>query len=113
VCVCDDENSTMCSNKTFRHERNKTFRHERGRGQVIVYKESEATLFFVLWKSRIKRSRSVLCLVGEPYMSIEGRRALAFRRALVSGRFYGAGAFQLFMVNFYMNTTIAAPLIFR
>jgi hypothetical protein len=36
-------------------------------------------------------------------MSVEGRRALAF------GRFGGAEAFQLFMVNFHM---VAAPLLF-
>jgi hypothetical protein len=33
-------------------------------------------------------------------MSVEERR-----RALASGCFGGAGAFQLFMVNFYMETT--------
>jgi hypothetical protein len=39
-------------------------------------------------------------------MSVEGRRA---RRALAFGRFGGAEAFQLFMVNFHM---VAAPLLF-
>jgi hypothetical protein len=30
-------------------------------------------------------------------------RALTFRRALASDRFYGAGALQLFTVNFHME----------
>jgi hypothetical protein len=44
-------------------------------------------------------------------MSIEerrGRRALTFRRALASDRFYGAGAFQLLIVNFHIE--IQEPL---
>jgi hypothetical protein len=36
-------------------------------------------------------------------MSVEGRRALT------SGRFRGARAFQLFMLNFYMETTRVIP----
>jgi hypothetical protein len=38
-------------------------------------------------------------------MSVEGRegRALASGRALAYGRFCGAKAFQLFMVNFHME----------
>jgi hypothetical protein len=41
-------------------------------------------------------------------MSVEGMRG---RIALASGRFYGAGVFQLFMVNFYMETLGAIPLL--
>jgi hypothetical protein len=37
-----------------------------------------------------------------------GRRALTFGRALTSDRFYGAGAFQLLIVTFYME--IQEPL---
>jgi hypothetical protein len=42
-------------------------------------------------------------------MSIEGRGG---RRALASGRFYGSGAFQLFIVNFYMEIPGVIPLLF-
>jgi hypothetical protein len=42
-------------------------------------------------------------------MSVEGRRA---RKELASDHFGGAGALQLFMVNFYMKTSGAAPRIF-
>jgi hypothetical protein len=38
-------------------------------------------------------------------MSVEGRRgkrALTFGRALASDLFYGAGTFQLIIVNFHM-----------
>jgi hypothetical protein len=42
-------------------------------------------------------------------MSVEWMKG---RRALTSGRFGGAGAFQLFMVNFYMKTLGAAPALF-
>jgi hypothetical protein len=44
-------------------------------------------------------------------MSVEGRRArraLTSERALASGRFCGAGAFQLLIVNFHME--IQEPL---
>jgi hypothetical protein len=37
-------------------------------------KQIEATLFFVSLKSRIEQSRSVLCLVGEPYECREEKR---------------------------------------
>jgi hypothetical protein len=43
-------------------------------------------------------------------MSVVGRRG---RIALVSGHFGGAGAFKLFMVNFYRETLGAARLLFR
>jgi hypothetical protein len=46
-------------------------------------------------------------------MSVEGRRALAYGRTPASGRFFGAGLFQLFMLNFYMETLGAAPLLFE
>jgi hypothetical protein len=42
-------------------------------------------------------------------MSVEGRRG---RRALASDHFGGAGALQLFMVNFHMETLGASPLLF-
>jgi hypothetical protein len=48
-------------------------------------------------------------------MSVEGwreRRALTSERTLASDHFCGAGAFQLFMVNFHMKTPEAALLIF-
>jgi hypothetical protein len=48
-------------------------------------------------------------------MSVDGRRgkrALTSKRALASGRFCGARAFQLFMVNFYMETSGVIPLLF-
>jgi hypothetical protein len=45
-------------------------------------------------------------------MSVEGRRALVYGRALAFGRFGEAGAFQLFMVNFDIETLGAAPLLF-
>jgi hypothetical protein len=56
---------------------------------------TEPLYFFVSLKSRIEWSRSISCLVGESYKWEvgRGRRALAYTRALVSGRFYGAGAF--------------------
>jgi hypothetical protein len=41
-----------------------------------------------------------------------GRRVLISERALTSGRFCRARAFQLSMVNFYMETIGAIPLIF-
>jgi hypothetical protein len=44
-------------------------------------------------------------------MSVEGRRgerALTFGRTLASGRFFGAGAFQLLIVNFHKE--IQEPL---
>lgn len=48
-------------------------------------------------------------------MSVEGkrgRRALASERPLTFGRFCGAGALQLFMVNLHMETPGAIPLLF-
>jgi hypothetical protein len=45
-------------------------------------------------------------------MSIEGMRTIASRRALASGCFGGARAFQLFMLIFHMETAGAIPLIF-
>jgi hypothetical protein len=41
-----------------------------------------------------------------------GRRALVSERALTSDHFGGAGALQLFMVNFHMETTGVVPLLF-
>jgi hypothetical protein len=48
-------------------------------------------------------------------MGVEGRgrrRALTFGRALASGRFCGASAFKMFMVNFYIETLGVDPLLF-
>jgi hypothetical protein len=48
-------------------------------------------------------------------MSVEGireRRALAFERALASDHFGRAGALQLFMVNFRIETPEATSLLF-
>jgi hypothetical protein len=50
-------------------------------------------------------------------MSVErrGRRALASGRALAFCRFCGAGAFQLFMINFHMENyrSRSAPLLLK
>jgi hypothetical protein len=69
--------------------------------------------FFVWLKSRIERSRSILCLVREPYRcrGEERRESAHVRRALASGRFYGAGVFQLLIVNFYMEIMSRSTLI--
>jgi hypothetical protein len=48
-------------------------------------------------------------------MSVEkrrGRRTLVSERALASDHFSGAGALQLFMINFRMETPGADPLLF-
>jgi hypothetical protein len=68
-------------------------------------KKNRVALFFVWLKSRIEWSHSILCLVGESYecRGRRGQRALTSGRALASIRFYGAGVFQLLMVNFHME----------
>jgi hypothetical protein len=73
-------------------------------------KKNRVIPFFVWLKSKIKRSHSILCLVREPYVCRggRGRRVLTFGKALASDRFYGAGAFQLLIVNFHME--IQEPL---
>jgi hypothetical protein len=57
-------------------------------------------------ESRIKRSRFVICLIGEPYecRGEEMKESACVRGALASGYFGGAGAYQTFMVNLYMET---------
>jgi hypothetical protein len=45
-------------------------------------------------------------------MSVEGRRVLTSGRALTSSHFGGAGAFQLFIVNFHIETPGAVQLLF-
>jgi hypothetical protein len=59
--------------------------------------------FFVWLKSRIERSRSILCLVREPYecRGKERGRVPASEKALTSNRFCGVRVFQLFKVKFY------------
>jgi hypothetical protein len=47
--------------------------------------------------------------------SVDGRRrrrALVSERALASDHFGGVGALQLFMVNFHIEISGAAPLLF-
>jgi hypothetical protein len=74
-------------------------------------KQNRAAKFFVWLKSRIERSRSVLCLVGEPYECGREESACVWESAHIRS-FYGVGAFQLFMVNFHMETPEATPLLF-
>jgi hypothetical protein len=71
----------------------------------VFGKKNRAAPFFVCLKSRIERSRSIICLVGELYecRGEERGEALASGRALASGCFCGSRAFQLFMVNFHME----------
>jgi hypothetical protein len=74
-------------------------------------KHNKTTPFFVWLKSRIERSRSVYCLVGEPY-DLEWRRvrrALASARALTSGRFGGARASQIFTI-YKLQEPLRSPL---
>jgi hypothetical protein len=51
---------------------------------------TEQIYFFVWLKNRIERSRSILCLIREPYEFREERRG---RRALASYHFGETGAF--------------------
>jgi hypothetical protein len=66
-------------------------------------KQNKPTLFFVLLKSRIERSCSVLCLVREPYKCRGEKReeSAHIRESAPSDHFGGAGALQLFIVNSY------------
>jgi hypothetical protein len=72
-------------------------------------KQNRVAPFFISLKCRIKQSRFVLCLIGDSYEYIDGRRGR--RVVLASNRFCGARSFQPFMVNFYIKT-IESLLLF-
>jgi hypothetical protein len=75
-----------------------------------MFDTNRVALFFVWLKSRIEQSCSILCSVGEPYKCRRKERgeSAVSERALASGCFYEARAFQLFIVNFYIE--IQKPL---
>jgi hypothetical protein len=68
----------------------------------VFGKKSIAALFFVWFKSRIQRSRSNCCLVGESYECRGGERPRLGERSHPVV-FCGERAFQLFIVNFHMK----------
>jgi hypothetical protein len=73
----------------------------------VFEEQNRAVLFFVWLKSRIEQCRSIFFVSLENHMSVE-----VTRRVPVSGHFSGAGAFKLFMVNFHIEVSGAAPLLF-
>jgi hypothetical protein len=64
----------------------------------VFGKKNRVALFFVWLKSRIERSRSILCLVRESYKCRGEERESAHIQS-----FFGARAFQLLIVNFHME----------
>lgn len=62
-------------------------------------KQNRVAPFFVWFKSSIKRSRSVLYLVGKPYKfrGEEREERLVFRRALKSSHFVGVEAYSNYL----------------
>jgi hypothetical protein len=66
-------------------------------------KQNRVAPFFVWLKSRIEQNRSVLCLVREPYEYRWEESTRVWESARIRS-FSRAGAFQPFMIDFYMNT---------
>jgi hypothetical protein len=73
-------------------------------------KKNRVAPFFVWLKSRIERSRSILCLDREPYAcrGVERTESAHVRESASIRSFFGARAFQLLIVNFDMK--IREPL---